>query len=122
MLKFINADEINTTTELCNAVSDKDNIINAVAVTGTNALLESLWKTKSTDLIIYKVNYTDDNCISHGKNRHSAVWELFRRWDNAGLNIYHAKSPYACKNFTKFINIDRYTADTEYVIFLEKVK
>lgn len=137
MLKFVSAEEANTMTKLVTVLFEKDNVVKAIAVTGENTLLESLWSNSkgnvvkmvavtgenASELCVCKVNYTDDKDILHGKVRMTAVWELFKRWEDVGLNTHHAKFPYDCKGFTKFVDIDKYTSEVTYVVFLEnKVK
>jgi len=129
MLKFVNAEETNTITELVAALFEKDNIVKAVAVTGENTLLESLWskdnvvkvvavtEENASELRVYKVNYIDDKVTVLEL---LIVWDLFRRWKDAGLNVHHAKSPFGCKDFAEFVNIDKYMSEVTYVMLLEK--
>ena len=124
-MKYINASEINTLDEL-RAILQKDNVINTVAVIGDNELLSSLWEHSNcgvpetdSDLFIACVDYGfikytefDHSLVSV---RNTAAWELFRQWKS--LYKTRAKSPFNCKSFKEFIDIDKYCSETMYVVF-----
>ncbi|MBQ3702527.1 MAG: hypothetical protein II885_07205 [Oscillospiraceae bacterium] len=59
---------------------------------------------------------TDGSPADYVKARVAAIYELFYRWTNAGLNKKHAKDPFGCKSFNAFLS-ENYSR-TEYIIFL----
>lgn len=130
-MKYINASEVNTLEELRNALGrlvpyPEDNAVKAIAVIGSNELLNDLWLNSecgvpkaASDLSIVQVDYACDCDMTDAAlvaQRSTAVWELFRRWEKAGFNKHHAKAPFSCKAFTAFIDIDKYCSETTYVV------
>lgn len=133
-MKYINASEVNTLEELRNAISrlvpfPEDNAVKAIAIIGSNELLEllnDLWLNSecgvpkvASDLSIIQVDYACDCDMTDAAlvaQRSTAVWELFRRWGKAGFNKRHARSPYNCKAFVAFIDIDKYCSEATYVV------
>lgn len=57
---------------------------------------------------------TKDNLA---QNRNDAIQTIFARWTNKGYNKHHAKNPYACKNFIKYLNKIKFT-QADYMISL----
>lgn len=134
-MKYINASEAHTLEELRNALSrlvpyPEDNAVKAIAVIGSNELLNDLWLNSecgvpkaASDLSIVQVDYACDCDMTDAAlvaQRDTAVWELFRRWEKAGFNKRNAKSPFICKAFTAFIDIDKYCSGTTYVVFMKE--
>lgn len=130
-MKYINASEVNTLEELRNALGrlvpyPEDNAVKAIAVIGSNELLNDLWLNSecgvpkaASDLSIVQVDYACDCDMTDAAlvaQRNTAVWELFRRWEKAGFNKHHAKVPFSCKAFTMFIDIDKYCSEATYVV------
>lgn len=130
-MKYINASEVNTLEELRNALGrlvpyPEDNAVKAIAVIGSNELLNDLWLNSecgvpkaASDLSIVQVDYACDCDMTDAAlvaQRNTAVWELFRRWEKAGFNKHHAKAPFSCKAFTMFIDIDKYCSEATYVV------
>ena len=131
-MKYVNASEVNTLEELRNALNRpvqyaEDNEVKAIAVIGSNELLNNLLLNSecgvpkaASDLSIIQVDYANDRDMPDAvfvAQRNAAVWELFRRWKKAGFNKRHAKTPFSCKAFTAFIDIDKYCSETTYVVF-----
>ncbi len=131
-MRYINALEVNTLEELRNALSrlvpyPEDNAVKTIAIIGNNELLNDLWLNSecgvpkaASDLSIVQVDYACDCDAALVAQRNTAVWELFRRWEKAGFNKHRAKSPFNCKAFTAFIDIDKYCLETTYVVFLKE--
>lgn len=69
---------------------------------------------------IVPVRYNTDgnpaDYAKYAKARIAAIYELFYRWTNAGLNKKHAKDPFGCKSFNAFLSEDY--SRIEYIIFL----
>ena len=134
-MKYINTSKVNTLEELRNALGrlvpyPEDNAVKAIAVIGSNELLNDLWLNSecgipkaASDLSIVQVDYACDCDMTDAAlvaQRNTAVWELFRRWEKAGFNKRNAKSPFICKAFTAFIDIDKYCSVTTYVVFMKE--
>lgn len=134
-MKYINASKVNTLEELRNALGrlvpyPEDNAVKAIAVIGSNELLNDLWLNSecgipkaASDLSIVQVDYACDCDMTDAAlvaQRNTAVWELFRRWEKAGFNKRHAKSPFSCKAFMEFVDEDKYCSETTYVVFLKE--
>ena len=69
--------------------------------------------------ILY-VGYNEDNTDKsdwekQAKNRTEAIYQLFNRWTEAGLNASHAKNPFKSKAFIKYLDSIDYNA-SDYVI------
>ena len=47
--------------------------------------------------------HTHKNESDVAKARVSAIHNIFARWTDKGYNKHHAKDPFACKAFTKYI-------------------
>ena len=135
IVKYINASEVNTLEELRNALDrlvpyPEDNAVKAIAVIGGNELFNDLWLNSecgvpkaASDLSIVQVDYACDcdmTDVALVAQRNTAVWELFRRWEKAGFNKRHAKSPFSCKAFMAFVDEDKYCSKTTYVVFLKE--
>ena len=133
-MRYINASEVNTLEELRNVLSrlvpyPEDNAVKAIAIIGNSELLNDLWLNSkcgvpkiAPDLSIVQVDYACDCDAALVAQRNTAVRELFRRWEKAGFNKYRAKSPFNCKAFTAFIDIDKYCSEATYVVFLKASK
>lgn len=126
-MKYVNAKDV-TTFEDLKRVLLEDNGIKTVAVIGDNTLLNDLWKNdaqkipeQASNLLVFCVDY---GFLLHTGNeagltaaRSSAIWEVFARWTNSGLNKHHAKKPFGSKSFNMFVDIDRYCEEVTYVVF-----
>ena len=127
-MKYISASDI-TSTEDLKSILKNEQPINAIAIIGDSKLLSDLWNSchrgvpkDETDLFICCVDYSETKSYMETELvnvRNTAVWELFRQWNSAGLNTKHAKSPFSCAGFKKFINIDKYCSVTTYTVFLK---
>lgn len=127
-MKYVNASEI-TTTEALKAALQEVTPVKAIAVIGDGEPFKNLWNGAfcgvpcgEDDLFICFVDYPNENNTESGlaSIRNTAVWELFRQWTDAGLNRRKAKSPFGCKSFSEFVDIDKYCSEVSYVVFLRK--
>ena len=77
--------------------------------------------TKSFAGTILHVGYGEDDVYrsdlaQRTKNRADAIYQLFDRWTNAGLNTRYASNPFKSKAFVKYLDTIGYTA-SDYVVF-----
>jgi hypothetical protein len=124
-IRYVYADDADTKEKLRAELDREDNVLKTVAVIGDNDLL-SKWDA-GADCSGFCVEFcVDYEYIKHNygvkdaslmADREAAVQELFRRWDKAGFNKHHAKTPFVCKTFIEFINIDRYRTKAMYIVF-----
>lgn len=125
-IRYVYADDVDTKEKLRAELNREDNALKAVAVIGDNDLLSEIWDVNidcfkfCVDYEYAKHKYKDNNAVNSASlvaSRNAAVQELFKRWDKAGFNKHHAKTPFFCKTFTEFINIDRYCTKAMYIVF-----
>lgn len=69
------------------------------------------------ELAYHKNNRPADTNPNLLTNRDLAVTTLFNRWEEAGLNIHHAKGPYGCKRFTEYLD-NKGWLEADWVLFM----
>lgn len=65
-------------------------------------------------LMYHKLNKTKSSII---KARANALYNIFARWTDKGYNKRHAKDPFACKAFMKYMHELEWT-DADYMLLL----
>lgn len=123
-IHYVYADDVDTREKLRAELNREDNALKAVAVIGDNDLLSEIWDVNAdcfkfcVDYEYAKHEYEGNNVVDASlmTDRETAVQELFKRWDKAGFNTHHAKTPF-CKTFAEFTDIDRYSTKAMYIVF-----
>lgn len=95
--------------------ADKANVFDIIARQTTYEDRQCMMgKEKSIQYYLYPLNYKNksDEETEVYKSRLNTTFIIFHKWTEAGYNKHHAKNPFACKTFMKFLNkIEFFGAD-----------